>query len=146
MKALMELNNMPLTTSEQERYVEMAIYEILSGGIDPVKADMHLKAIEEVLKKIRGDIRVKRYVIEEAEKYGKTFNRDGVKITVTQRTTKDYTGCGDGIYNEMIREYDNLKMRIEARKKMLDTGVNPETGEVYFPPKTETSTFLTYKF
>lgn len=146
MNALAELTNMPLTASEQNRYAEMAITEILSGYIDPVKADMHLKAIEDVLKKIRGDVRVKKYVIEEAEKWGKSFDRAGVKITVSGRTTKDYSGCGDTLYNQMVKDMKTLEAQIKAREKMIDAGVNPETGEVYAPPQTSTTQFLTYKF
>ena len=146
MNALAELTNMPLTASEQNRYAEMAITEILSGDIDPVKADMHLKAIEEVLKKIRGDVRVKKYVIEEAEKWGKSFVLCGVKITVSGRTTKDYSGCGDTLYNQMVKDMKTLEAQIKAREKMIDAGVNPETGEVYAPPQTSTTQFPTYKF
>lgn len=146
MNALRELKTLPFTREEQQNYADMAISEILSGDVDPVEADIRLKAMEEVIKKIRTDIRVKNYIVEEAEKYGKTFMKDGVKITVTSRTTKDYSNCGDDYYNIMQREAEHLKSMIKAREAMIDTGVNPETGETFSPPKTETSTFLTYKF
>lgn len=142
----MELKNLPFRKEEQQNYADQAIAEILDGEVDPIEADMRLKAMEEVIKKIRTDIRVKSCIIDEAEKYGKSFVKYGVNIAVSSRTTKDFTGCGDEVYNEMTKQQEALKLQIKAREAMLSTGVNPETGEAYQPPRTETSVFLTYKF
>ena len=146
MNALATINDLPLTKMEQEDYSRQAIEEILSGNVDPVLIDMKLKALEEVIKKIRSDNRVKSYTVEEAEKYGKSHEKHGVKITVTARTTKDYTGCGDEVYNQMFTDLDVLKKNIKARELLIDSGVDMQTGATFGPPRTETTVFLTYKF
>ena len=146
MNTLSVIRQLPMTKKEQETFAEMAAIEILAGDVNPVEIDLRLKAMEEVIKKIRTDVRVKNYTVEEAEKYGKSLTIEGVKIEVKSRTTKDYSGCGDDVYNDLLRQLDSLKMSIKSRELMIESGVNPETGETYFPPKTETSTFLTYKF
>jgi hypothetical protein len=146
MNALSIFDGQPVTKSEQDRWVESAKQEILSGYVDPVTADLHLKALEDVIVKIRKDSDVQEYTIAEAERYGKSFLKNGTKIEVSARTTKDYSGCGDNTYNDMIAQLEALKQQIKAREAMLSTGVNPETGETYAPPQTKTTTFLKYTF
>ena len=146
MNALAELKNLPLSKAEQSNYAEMAINEILSGEVDPVEASIRLKAMLEVIKKIMDDDRVKSYTLDEAEKWGKSFVKSGVKVEISHRTTKDFTGCGDLLYNELLAEKTKLDAMIKAREAMLNGGVNPETGETFRPPATKTTTFLTYKF
>lgn len=144
MNALQEIKNLPFSKAEQENYASQAIAEILSGNIDPLEADMRLKALEEVIKKIRTDLGVKDYVIEEALKYGKTFDRHGAKITVTTRTTKDYSE--DHIWEDLNREVKTWEAMRKAREAVIDCGFDPSTGEQIAPPKTSVTTFLTYKF
>ena len=146
MNALAELKNLPFKREEQTAYAEMAISEILSGEVDPVEADLRLKAMQEVIDQIRKDSRVKDYVLEEAEKWGKSFVKNGVKIEVKTRTTKDYTGCGDLVYMQLLSDLARTQALIKAREATLNAGVDPATGETFGPPSTSTTTFLTYKF
>lgn len=146
MYALSIFNQQPLSKAEQSNFVNQAVEEILSGDVDPVVADLHLKALEEVIGKIRKNEQVKEYTLTEAQKYGKTFTKNGVKIEIGNRKTKDYTGCGDRVYSELMEQQEALKAQIKAREKMLDTGVNPETGETYNPPADTVTTFLKYTF
>ena len=133
----------PFTKGEQKRFIEKAVEEITLSA-DPLGADLRLKAMEDTIKEIRKQIQ--RDAVDQAEDYGKSLTRDGSKIEVSSRTTKDYTECGDSLYLEMINQLKALETQIKAREKMLDTGVNPETGETYFPPKTSTTTFPKYTF
>jgi hypothetical protein len=144
--SLAVFRTLPLTKSGQDNFVTNIIEEILSGNINPVEADLQLKAMEEIIKKIRTDSNVKEYIIDEADKNGKSFELKGVKITVSSRVTKDFTGCGDPVILSLYDQLKALKLQISAREAMISSGVNPETGEVYHSPKTETSKFLVYKF
>ena len=145
MNALAELKHLPFTKVEQADYVSQAVDEILSGNIDPLQADIRLKAMAEVITAIREDLRVKNAVIEEAEKYGKTFSLSGVSITVSKKTEKDYSGI-DPVLDDLQTQADKLKEMIKARKITISAGVDPSTGETFAPPKTSTTQFLTYKF
>ena len=145
MNALSELKNLPFTKVEQLDFINQSIDEILSGNISPLQADLHLKAMEDVITAIRKDIRVKNVVIEEAEKYGKTFPYQGATITVSQKTTKDFAGIDptlDGLYLSL----EQTKAQIKAREVTVSCGVDPATGETFAPCKTSTTQFLTYRF
>ena len=102
---------MPATREEIETFANLVITETLSGGyIDPIDLDLRLKAIEETIKMIRKNPELKKYTIEEAEKFGqKTFETRGSKITVSQRTTYDYKNCKDEVWNGMKLEEKQLK-------------------------------------
>ena len=145
MNALTELKNMPFTKMEQAEYVNQAVMEILSGDIDPLAADVRLKAMSEVIDNIRKDLRVKNAVIEEAEKYGKSFEFAGINITVTQKTVKDFAGC-DQVLDGLYSDQEKIKAQIKAREATVAAGTDPATGEVFPPFKTSTTQFLTYKF
>lgn len=146
MNALQIFNEAPFSKIQQQTFVEMAVSEILSGSINPLQADLRLKALEEVIKKIRENKDVKDYVLDEAAKYGKSFEQFGCKVSVMSRTTKDYSLCGDSLYSDMIAQQEALKSQIKAREKMIDCGVNPETGETFSPPTAKSSEFLKVEF
>ena len=133
----------PFTKTEQANFVSLAVEEIFHSD-DPLGADMRLKAMEDTINEIRKQIQ--RDAVDQAEQYGKMHTVNGSKIEVSSRTTKDYTECGDSLYLDMIVQLEALKQQIKAREMMIESGVNPETGETYFPPKTSTTTFLKYTF
>jgi len=135
MNALAELNRLPETKSEQESFVNMAIGEILEEQ-NPLTIDVKLKILEDTIKKIRTDVRVKNLLIEEIEKYGKEgVNVNGADIKLSQRKTIDFSND-----NECVR----LKAELKARETLLkETGAIPETGESLI---TKHSEFISIKY
>lgn len=120
-KAMNTLQKLPLKKADIEPFVNRAIEEIVSGNIDPLRAEIQLKILEESINKIRKDIRVKNFVRDEALKYDKqTFL--GCKISISYRQTADYSGDN---------EWLTLKGKLKAREALLKEcgGVDPETGE-----------------
>lgn len=147
MKELQILTDAPFTKVEQVEFSQAVITEILSGTINPLQADLRLKALEEVIKKIRENKDVKDYVMDECSKYGgKSFETFGAKITITGRTTKDYSACGDFIWKDLNGQLEALKNQIKAREAMLDTGINIETGETFKAPMEKRTEFLKVEF
>lgn len=146
MEALSTISQIPILKEQRQAYCQQAINEILSGEVQPLKIDLQLKALEEIIKTIRKDKRVSDYVFEEAEKYGKSFDFEGAKITLSGKKTYDYSGCGDQVYNDLIEQQKTLDAQIKAREMMLQAGSNPETGEVYNPPVVKVTNVLTYRF
>lgn len=146
MEALKIFSDAPYSLEQQKTFAVMAVNEILSGTMNPLHVDLRLKALEETIKKIRENKDVKEYVMDEASKYGKSFTEFGCKVTFSQRTTKDYSNCGDQLYNELSKQMEALKAQIKAREKMLDTGVNIETGEAFNPPLSKSTEFLKVEF
>lgn len=115
------LQKLPTTKLEIEPFVNKAIGEILSGNVDPLKAEIELKILEEAISKIRKDVRVRNYVMAEAEKYNKQEFM-GCKIQLSIRNTPDYSGD---------TEWQILKAKLKSREALLKecNGVDPETGE-----------------
>ena len=145
MNALSELHNLPLTKAQQDDYADQAISEILSGNVDPVRVDIRLKAMAEVIKRIREDEQVKEYTLAEMEKWGKRFTRDGVTIEVKSKTTRNFAGI-DPVLDDIYVEREKIEALIKAREATILAGVDPATGEKFTPPATSTTTFPTYKF
>lgn len=146
-KAIDQFRNMPSTWLEIRQFSDLLKNEILSGDVNPLDVELVLKSMEEVIKTTRADKHVKEAVLQEAAKWSeKTFEYKGISATKSSKTTYDFSGCGDEVYNDLIKQQETLKAQIKAREAMLKTGVNPDTGETYTPPKASTTEFLTIKF
>ena len=137
---------LPFSLSEQTDFANNAIQEILDGNVNPLHAELHLRAIQETIKKITEHPGVKSAVMEEAEKYDKTFDFHGAKITRSSRTTKDYSQCNDQVLSGLYSDLEDLKAKIKAREMMVATGSDPATGEIFNKPITKTTQFLSVKW
>jgi len=142
----LELLSKALTKSEQSDLINKTCQLIIDGEIDPIKAELALKAIENVIKDIRSNNHVKRITREETDKYGKSFKLYGAKIENSQRTTYDYSECGDNILNSLYAEKREIEAQIKIRESIVKYGVDIETGETFNPPKTSTTEFLKITF
>lgn len=145
MKELTLFKETPVTKAEQAAFAAGMVQMIVSGEIDPLKADIRLKSIEEVVKAVRTNKDVQASVIDEAEKYGKTSDHHGVTITVASRATKDFSGI-DHVLDSMYEELERLKAAIKAREMTVENGIDPATGETFAPIRKTHSTYLAYKF
>lgn len=137
---------LPFSLSEQTDFANNAIQEILDGNVNPLHAELHLRAIQETIKKITEHPGVKSAVMEEAEKYDKTFDFHGAKITRSSRITKDYSQCNDQVLSGLYSDLEDLKAKIKAREMMVATGSDPATGEIFNQPITKTTQFLSVKW
>ena len=147
----MELIKFNHTTKEQRSQLVREIFdEVLNGRINPLELHLRLKSAEEVIKQLTGLEPYKAILLDEAQRYGKSFDYQTAKIDIREVGVKyDYSGCGN---SELAALYDQQKA-IEAKIKAIETyhkglpsaGVqvlNPETGEVethYPPSKTSTT-------
>ena len=132
---------LPSTKQQVEDFARKQSEAILSGEVDPVEWAVKLKAIEKALELIKAN--TKELVVEEAQKYGKSFNQHGAKIVVCEQGTR-YDFSGDPIW---IRLNESLKAR-EAHLKALKNGlkeIDTETGEEFmaYPPVKKSTTGLT---
>ncbi len=120
MNALSELKRMPETKAQIESFAYAAIDELMDGYIDPVEFEVRLKMMEETIKLIRKDPRVKNLVFEQvADGNNLVLNAE---ITLKQRATWSFDDA------ELI----GLKAKVKARETLLKQtkGVDPDTGEV----------------
>lgn len=121
------MNLMPSTKKQLSVFVEKTKNEILSGIANPIDIAIQLKAMEDIVKKLRADADIRDLIISEAEKYGKTFETNGAKFSIRQSVTYEYNDS----------KIDQLKEEIKQRQEMLKNlsfeVVDPETGELLTP-------------
>ena len=147
MNELTYLKQLPETLEQKKHFIEGCITSILDGFENPLLWDAHLKVIEETVSAIRNDRDVKAAVIEEFEKYGqKSVKFDRVTVTLKTRTTKHFNHIEDQTLTDLETQKKALDMQIKARKMVIESGHDPETGETFPGPQTSTTTFLSYEF
>ncbi len=120
MNALSELKRMPESKAEVETFAYAAVGELMDGIETPVEIEVRLKLMEETIKLIRKDPRIKMLLIEQVESGNNTAL--GADLTLKQRATWSFTDP------ELVA----LKAKVKARETLLKQmkGVDPDTGEI----------------
>ena len=105
-----------------DSFVNGAIELVLSGEIDPLGVEINIRQMLKALTAVQKDVRVKRYVSDEASKYDGQMYR-GHMVKLTNRKTSDYSADNQWL---------TLKASLKAREALLKEtkGVDPDTGEV----------------
>jgi hypothetical protein len=138
MNAIAELRRMPETKSQRETFVNACVDEILSGNQNPLEIEIILKNMEETIKAIRKDERVKDAIMKEINDFSeKSFTFGNVLFTKKASTTYDYKHDG---------EWCRLNEKIKEREALLKTIKEPladaNTGELIQPAiKKSTDTY-----
>jgi len=145
-KALSTIADAPITYVEIGNLIHYMKQELLSGDYNPLDVELKLKAMEETIKQLRSDEEIRAFVLSEAEKYGKSFEWRGAKMSIREVGVKyDYAASGDSEWALLDAQVKELTEKKKAREKFLqaipDMGtVSPETGEtIYRPAKTSTT-------
>lgn len=120
MNALSELKRLPESRLQIESFAYAAIGEIMDGNNNPVEIEVRLKMIEETIKLIRKDPRVKMLLIDEIA--GGNNTALNAEVTLKQRATWSFDDV----------ELMTLKAKVKARETLLKQlkGIDPDTGEV----------------
>lgn len=126
----------PSTKSEQDDFVERLINEVTCGYGDPLRIEVQMANIEQVVKKYRSDPRIKECVLREAEKYGqKSFDEHHATFQIKETSSYNYDEAGHPRYNLVCGEIKRLN---EERKELESimraqrntwVYVDTETGE-----------------
>ena len=119
--------------------INNVIGEVLEGNINPLELEMKLRALEDISKKIRADIRIKNAVYDEAMKHdGQQYMEHEVKITT--RKNADYKDD---------EEWTLLKAKVKARevflKSLKEPIIDKDTGEMIQPAKYNVSEIVNFK-
>lgn len=145
-KALSTIADAPITYVEIGNLIHLMKQELMSGDYNPLDVELKLKAMEETIKQLRSDEEIRAFVLSEAEKYGKSFEWRGAKMSIREVGVKyDYAATGDSEWAILDAQIKELSEKKKAREKFLqaipDMGtVSPETGEtIYRPAKTSTT-------
>lgn len=137
------------TTKEQrESFVRSIVSALDEGTADPLKVHLQVKNTEDLIKQITSDEKYREFLLNEASKYGKSFEQYNAKFQVKETGTRyDYSVCGDSEMMQLQEESDKLAEKIKARQKFLQSlpasGLEILKGDelitIYPPIKTSTT-------
>jgi len=143
---LAKIAQAPITYVEIGNLIHWMKREILSSDNNPLDVKLQLKAMEETIKQLQDDDDIRSFIMTEAEKYGKSFEWRGAKMSIREVGVKyDYATSGDSEWAMIDAEIKELTEKRKAREKFLqnipESGtVSPETGEqIYRPAKSSTT-------
>jgi hypothetical protein len=137
------------TTKEQrESFVRSIVSALDEGQVDPLKIHLQVKNTEDLIKQITADEKYREFLLNEAQKYGKSFEQYNAKFQVKETGTRyDYSGCNDTLLTELEEKAAFAAERLKERQKFLQnlpaSGLEvlqcDELVTVYPPIKTSTT-------
>lgn len=147
----MELIKFNHTTKEERNQVVAELMnEVLNGRVSALDLHIRLKNIEEVIKNLSSMPAYKGILLDEAEKYGKSFTRHNAAISIREVGVKyDFSNAGNSRLNDLYcllsETQDKIKELETYHKGLPASGIevlDPVSGEVerHYPPlKTSTT-------
>lgn len=151
-RAITVLKNLPETKKEIKTFSEMVVNEILSGIEDPIKFEIRLKAIEEVIKKIKKRKDYQELLIDEIEKNNGKIELENAEISISNRATYNFVQCEDEKWLNLNAKLSELKEKIKEREDFLkrinydSNVVDADTGAVIYPPEKTSKSVIVIKF
>jgi hypothetical protein len=139
-----------LTKTERGEFVTRLVDKLDAGEADPLQVHKQVKSMEDLIKQITSNEDYRKHLLDEAGKYGKSFELNGAKYQVKEAGTKyDYSQCNDSFYDELqaaaITATEKLKARAIFLQSLPAAGMiitDPLTGETYtaYPPSKSSTT------
>lgn len=134
--ALSIITHFSLTKTQIDTLARKALDEIDTGNHNPLTIHLCLKAMEELVKKIKDGIADQ--VLAEAEKYGRQFDYLGAKVQLSERRSYDFSH--DSTWSDLDQ---SKKQWEETLKHLSDPVADPETGEMIYPAQFKVTPFIT---
>lgn len=133
--------------AERQDFAQSVVNGLKEGHSDPLKVHLQVKCMEDLIKQITSHPDYKELTLEEAAKYGKSFEHYNAKFEVKEMGVKyDFTQCGDPIYNKLAEQLAELEKQVKDRQAFLKTVqpgtqllIEDEVVTLYPPIKTSTT-------
>lgn len=130
-------------------YVDQVLVSLREGEQNPLYVHLTRVKFEKILKALNDSEEIQEAVMREFEKYGESiFEYKGALLQKQEAGVKyDFSGCGDTVMDEYIKQLDDLKLKIKDREKFLKNipasgVVDPETGSFIYPPAKSSKTII----
>ena len=145
--ALSTIKLLPFSKQQVSIFSNQLKDSLENGQVDPLELAVYFKAIEETIKQVKETM--SKLAVNEAAKYGKSFQFRGATIDVRENGVKyDYSKSGDIDWERLNSEINSLTSRQEEREDFIKslkqpmTAVYEETGETYtiYPPVKKSTT------
>ena len=136
MNAISTLTSLPTTLAERRMFIEIAKQEIIEGKYKITEIFLVLKSISTLVDELTKDAEFRDMLSDAID--GK-IEINGMEIS--EQTVRKYNcaECHDSEYDRLLTQLNATKDAIKEREEFLrhipTTGtVNPETGEMLYPP------------
>lgn len=142
-----DLSLFETTKSERQDFAQSIVNGLKEGLSDPLKVHLQVKCMEDLIKQITSHPDYKDLTLDEAVKYGKSFEHYNAKFEIKEMGVKyDYSNCGDPIYNQLANELAELEKKVKDRQTFLkavqpgtELLIEDEVIILYPPVKTSTT-------
>lgn len=142
-----DLSLFETTKAERQDFAQSVVNNLKEGLSDPLKVHLQVKCMEDLIKQITSHPDYKDLTLDEAAKYGKSFEHYNAKFEVKEMGVKyDYSNCGDPIYNRLAEELAELEKKVKDRQAFLkavqpgtELLIEDEVIVLYPPIKTSTT-------
>ncbi len=136
METLSIIQQFSLTKTQIDVLSRRVLEEIDGGNHNPLNIFLCLKAMEELVKRLKDGIADQ--VLAEAEKYGKQFDYLGSRVQLSERRTYDFS-C-DSTWCELDK---TKKQREEMLRHITQPVADPDTGEMIYPAQFKITPVIT---
>lgn len=135
---------MPTSSFQKELFRQSVKDKIMNGTLNPLEFYRQAKLMSDCIDDLKKDPDILDCAHSEVLKYGKEKpSVNGAIVTMSSRSTPEYSTCGDPVYDELK---EKLKAREQFLKSLPSEGtVDPGTGLLIKPPVTRESSFITVK-
>lgn len=142
-----DLSLFETTKAERQDFAQSVVNGLKEGLSDPLKVHLQVKCMEDLIKQITSNPDYKDLTLDEAAKYGKSFEHYNAKFEIKEMGVKyDYSNCGDPIYNRLAEELAELEKKVKDRQTFLkavqpgtELLIEDEVIILYPPVKTSTT-------
>ena len=122
------LSLFPETKEQQSVFVERMIESVLDGNANILKTEAQMANMQAVIASYRKDDRIKDALLNEAEKYGKSFDLYHAKYEIKNVAVKyDFSDCNDVELEEINKQLEELNGRRKERETLLKALKKPQT-------------------
>lgn len=149
MNATEAFAHLPVTREQADEMADLLIYELNEGITDPLKFKIVMRYLDRVIEKVKPTL--DRLALEEAEKYGKSFELLGAKCAVKEAAARyDFSGCGHPAWERYkadeqaaVSHRKEIEETLKSLRQPIDI-VDKETGEVLTvsPPVKSSTTIV----
>ena len=136
MNAISTLTALPTAPSERRQFIEICKQEIIEGRYKITEIFPVLKSISTLVDELTKDAEFRDMLSQAIN--GK-YEANGIEISEQQVKKYNCAECHDSVYNDLLTQMNAIKEAIKKREEFLrhipESGmVNPDTGEMLYPP------------
>jgi hypothetical protein len=146
-----QITGLPTTVSQRITFIEKFVTELEAGYIEPETTAISLKAMEELVKALRANPRIRDIMVDAVNKHPeKFFEYQGAKFEKAETgVSYDYTVCKSTVWQQLKEKSDKADKALKAQEEFLkslafteEDFFDNDTGEKLYPPAKSSNSYF----